>query len=126
MLAVSGLQELVPAVAGLPIAILAKTISEILKKPPTDLAYMRRQLHAGCRQRLDGRAESRECVDERMNSPAAFQVARYRHFKILDRFVLLFEREQIAQRLRRMFMTSVPAIDDRKETVLLRLGAGHK
>ena len=74
---------------------------------------MGRKIHAGRRSRRDMGAEASERIDKRMYRSAALQVAGYRHVEVLEVLVLLFQGEQIAERLRRMLMTAVTAVDNR-------------
>ena len=74
---------------------------------------MRRQFHAGRGQGIDGGAEARQRIDEGMDGAAAFEVAGNRDLHILQALFLRFQREEIAQRLRRVLVAAVAAIDHR-------------
>ena len=74
---------------------------KFLAQPPID---MRRQLHAGRGQGIDGGAEPRQRIDEGMDRAAAFEVAGDRDLHVSEAFVLRSQREQIAQRLRRVLV----------------------
>ncbi len=78
---------------------------------------MRRQLHAGRRQGIDGGAEPGQRIDEGMNGAAAFEVAGDRDLHVLEALVLRTQREQVAQRLRRVLVAAVAAIDHRDRRV---------
>ena len=84
---------------------------EFVAQAPVD---MLRQFHAhAAGHQHDVRAEARERIDERMDRAAALQIAGDHDVQILERLLFLLEREEIAQRLRRMFVRAVAAIDDR-------------
>ena len=67
----------------------------------------------GAGQRIDGRAEPRQRIDEGMNGAAAFEVAGNRNLHILETLLLRTQRKKIAQRLRRMLVAAVAAVDHR-------------
>ncbi len=74
---------------------------------------MRGQLHARRRHRIDDGAEAGERIDEGVDGAAALEVAGDRDLQILQVLVLLLQREQIAERLRRMLVAAVAAVDHR-------------
>ena len=73
---------------------------------------MRRQFHSGRGQGIDGRAEARQRIDEGMDGAAAFEIAGNRDLHVLEALVLRLQREQVAQRLRRVLVAAVAAVDD--------------
>ncbi len=85
---------------------------------------MRRQFHSGRGQRIDGRAEPRQRIDEGMDGAAAFEVAGNRDLHVAQALVLGAQREQIAQRLRRMFVRAVAAIDHGNLRIFRRQARG--
>ena len=64
-------------------------------------------------QGIDGGAEPRQRIDERMDGAAAFEVAGDRDLHVPEALVLRAQREQVAQGLRRMLVAAVAAIDHR-------------
>ena len=94
---------------------------KFLAQPPID---MRRQFHAGRGQRIDGRAEPRQRIDEGMDGAAAFEIAGDRDLHAAEVLVLGAQREQIAQRLRRMFVRAVAAVDDGNLRIFRRQARG--
>ena len=78
---------------------------------------MRGQLHALGRHRHDGRAEARQRIDEGVDRARALEVAGDRDLQVLEALVLLLEGEQVAQRLGRMLVAAVAAIDHRDRRV---------
>ena len=83
---------------------------KFLAQPAID---MRRQFHAGRGEGIDGGAETRQRIDEGMDGAAAFEIAGDGDLHVLEAFVLRAQREQVAQRLRRMLVAAVAAIDHR-------------
>ena len=83
---------------------------KFLAQPSID---MRRQFHAGSGQGIDGRAETGERIDERVNGAAALEIAGNGDLHILESLVLRAQREEIAQCLGRMLVAAVAAIDHR-------------
>ena len=74
---------------------------------------MGRQFHARGGQGIDGGAEPRQRIDEGVDGAAAFEVAGDRDLHIAQAFVLRAQREEIAQRLGRVLVAAVAAIDHR-------------
>ena len=79
---------------------------------------------SGRGQGIDGGAEARQRVDEGMNGAAALEVAGNRDLHVLEALVLRAQREQVAQRLRRMLMAAVAAIDHRNLRIFGRKPGG--
>ena len=84
--------------------------TEFFPQPPVNVI---RQLHAGSRHGHDARSETGKRINKRVNSPAAPKIAGNRNLQIAELLVFFLEREEIAQRLRRMLVTSVTSVDDR-------------
>ena len=78
---------------------------------------MRRQLHAGRGEGIDGGAEPRQRVNEGVDRAAAFKVAGDRDLHVFEAFVLRSQREQVAQRLRRVLVAAVAAVDHRHRRI---------
>src|SRR5690348_12801507 len=74
---------------------------------------MRRQFHSRRGEELDRGAEARQRVDEGMDGAAALEVAGNGDLHIAQVLVLRPQREEVAQRLRRMLVAAVAAIDYR-------------
>ena len=81
---------------------------EFLAQPAIDVG---RQLHAGCGQGIDGRAKTGQRVDEGMDGAAALEIAGNRDLHVLKTLLLRAQREQVAQRLCRMLVAAVAAVD---------------
>src|SRR5579885_1092086 len=79
--------------------------------------HVRGELHAGRGHRVDDRAEAGERVDEGVNGAAAAQVSGDRDLQALQLFVLALQREEIAERLCRVLVRAVAAVDDRDRRV---------
>ena len=91
--------------------------AKFLPQPAVDV---RRQLHSLGSHRHDRGAESRQRIDKGMDRSRSSEVAGDRDLQISQALVFLPEQEQIAQRLRRVLVAAVAAVDHRDRRILGR------